>query len=87
MSDPGQARVEALLQRLRETVVEFRAELGADVDMVLEPTGATPVLLRDTYRALQEAEARYRTLAEMAQEGIWAVDAQLRSTYINPHLE
>ncbi len=86
MSDPRQEKIDALLQRLRETVVALRAELGSGVDMVLEPTGATPVLLRDTYRALQESEARYRTLAETAQEGIWVVDAQLRTTYVNPRL-
>ena len=64
MTDPEfpsrQARIDALLQHLRDIVVDLRAELGADIDMVLEPTGATPVLLRDTYRALQDAEARCR---------------------------
>ena len=90
MSDHGQARVDILLQRLRETVVELRAELGAEVDMVLEPTGATPVLLRDTYRALQESEARYRALyTEMSEiyrntpVGLLVLDREMRIVRIN----
>ncbi len=93
MSDPGPARIEALLQRLRETVVELRAELGPEIDMVLEPTGATPVLLHETYRALQASEARYRDLyAEMddiyrvTPVGLCILDREQRFVRVNERL-
>ena len=90
MSDPRQARIDALLLRLRETVVELRTELGPDVDMVLEPTGATPILLRDTYRALQESEARYRAqyvelneIYRVMPVGLCVLDREMRFLRIN----
>jgi len=93
MSDSRQARIDALMQRLRETVVELRNEIGAEVDMVLEPTGATPVLLRDTYRALQESEARYRALSaelgeiyRVAPVGLFVMDREMRFVRINERL-
>ncbi len=93
MTDPRQAHIDTLLQRLRETTVELRAELGSEVDMVLEPTGATPVLLHDTYRTLQESEARYHALyAEMEELyrvtpiGLCALDRELRFVRINERL-
>ena len=74
MADPRQEKIEALLARLRETVVELRAQLGEQIDMVLEPTGATPVLLRETYRALLESEQRFRELFEQNSAVILLID-------------
>ena len=34
-------------------------------------------------RALEQSEARYRRFVETANEGIWAVDANWRTTYVN----
>jgi PAS domain S-box-containing protein len=39
-----------------------------------------------TERRLAEAEARYRDLVETTSEGVWAVDAQGRTTYANGRL-
>ena len=36
--------------------------------------------------ALRESEARYRQLVELAQEGIWALDASGRTTFVNPRM-
>ena len=93
MSDSRQERIDALMQRLRETVVELRTVLGPEVDMVLEPTGATPVLLHDTYRALQESEARYRALYaeieaiyQVTPVGLCVLDREMRFVRVNERL-
>ncbi|MBN1167797.1 MAG: PAS domain S-box protein [Methanospirillaceae archaeon] len=36
--------------------------------------------------ALQKSEKKYRTLIELAQEGIWALDKAYTTTYVNPKL-
>jgi PAS domain S-box-containing protein len=36
--------------------------------------------------ALRESEAKYRLLIESAQEGIWAIDAEGRTTFVNPRM-
>jgi len=36
--------------------------------------------------SLRESEERYRRIIETAQEGIWMIDAQASTTYVNPKL-
>jgi len=36
--------------------------------------------------ALKESEMKYRRLVELAQEGIWAIDADANTTYANPRM-
>ncbi|MEZ2232889.1 PAS domain S-box protein [Microcoleus sp.] len=36
-----------------------------------------------TERALQESEFRYRQIVELAEEGIWVIDSNARTTYVN----
>jgi PAS domain S-box-containing protein len=36
--------------------------------------------------ALKASEERYRRIVELADEGIWAIDAQTRTTYVNPRM-
>ena len=33
-----------------------------------------------------ESEAEYRQLVELAQEGIWAVDNNFNTVFVNPHM-
>ena len=36
-----------------------------------------------TERALQESESKYRQIVELAEEGIWVIDSNARTTYAN----
>ena len=36
--------------------------------------------------ALMESEAKYRQLVELAQEGVWALDNNNRTVFVNPHM-
>ena len=38
---------------------------------------------RQVLEALRESEARYRCIVETANEGIWGIDAQQRTTFVN----
>ena len=41
---------------------------------------------RQVQTDLAESEARYRQLVELAQEGIWAIDNELKTMFVNPRL-
>ena len=42
--------------------------------------------LAQAQRDLADSERRYRQLVELAQEGIWSLDAQARTDYVNPRM-
>jgi formate hydrogenlyase transcriptional activator len=42
--------------------------------------------VRERTAALSESEERYRRIVETANDGIWAMDADCRTTYANPRL-
>jgi PAS domain S-box-containing protein len=41
---------------------------------------------KETEQALRESEERYRRVVETAQEGIWIIDADGRTTYVNDRM-
>jgi PAS domain S-box-containing protein len=41
---------------------------------------------KKTQNALATSESRYRQLVELAQEGIWAIDNDLVTTFVNPRM-
>ena len=56
------AEIERLVQRLSDAEQELQALLSGEVDAVVSPASATPILLGKAQRALAESEARYRDL-------------------------
>ena len=42
--------------------------------------------IRKVQKALMDSEAGYRQLVELAQEGIWAVDNNFNTVFVNPHM-
>jgi PAS domain S-box-containing protein len=41
---------------------------------------------KQTKDALEKSEMKYRQLVELAQEGIWVIDADANTTYVNPRM-
>ena len=42
--------------------------------------------IREVQNALMESEGRYRQLVELAQEGIWALDNDFTTVFVNPRM-
>ena len=42
--------------------------------------------IRKMQEALMKSEAGYRQLVDVAQEGIWAVDNNFNTVFVNPHM-
>jgi len=59
-----------------------------EVQLLSEMTNdlAYGVMALRTRRALHEREQQYRTIVETAQEGIWVIDRQYHTTYINQRM-
>ncbi|MFA4859941.1 PAS domain S-box protein [Methanoregula sp.] len=56
---------------------------GKEVDLSI----ARDITERKTAEeALQESERKYRQLVDLAQEGIWAIDANGKTTFVNPRM-
>ncbi len=88
--------------RMRETLRRESVEMPlgdrwyeVTVDPILDDagtlTGAVHVVSDITERkraelALRESEERYRRIVNTAQEGIWLIDAERRTTFVNPHM-
>ena len=55
-------RIEELIQRLSETDEALQALGAGEVDAVVDPSSAAPILLSRAQKALADSEARYRDL-------------------------
>jgi PAS domain S-box-containing protein len=79
----------------RVGVLTFGAAIGtgrsfteADIDDVVEVARRAAVAIANSrlYRDLAASEARYRGIIDTAQEGIWIVDTDARTRYVNARL-
>jgi PAS domain-containing protein len=72
-----------LTQRLAEAEATIEALLSGQVDAVVDSRSMTPVLLTKAQDDLRASEERYRRIVETATEGIWAVDENSATTFVN----
>ena len=65
----------------REDEQAFAGSVADAVSLTIEESER-----RRAEAALRESQERYRRIVETALEGIWAVDAQGKTTYVNPRM-
>ena len=72
-----------LAQQLAEAQATIQALLSGQIDAVVDARSGAPVLLANAQAALRESEARYRYIAETTNEGVWLIDAEHKTTFMN----
>jgi PAS domain S-box-containing protein len=83
---PGSDRrrqIEELIQRLSETDEALQALGAGEVDAVVDPSSAAPILLSRAQRALAESEARYRDLVSRCPALVCEITPQGMTTFVN----
>ena len=73
----------ALTQRLSEAEATIEALISGQIDAVVDTRTKGPVLLTKAQDALRASEERYRQIVETANEGIWTIDANSITTFMN----
>lgn len=81
-----------LIEALR-TLLDREKQREEETERALRELRAHELELEQQNRSLQAAqealrasEQRYRTIIETAEEGVWAIDAQARTTLVNPKM-
>jgi len=57
--------------------------IAGPLDAVVDSKSPTPVLLATAQSALRESEERYRRIVETTSEGVWQIDADQKTTFMN----
>ncbi len=72
-----------LARRLAEAEATIEALFSGQIDAVVNSKNQTPVLLAEAQEALRVSEERYRRIIETTNEGVWQVDAENKTTFMN----
>jgi len=83
MTTNEERRSREVAQRLFEAEATIEALLSGQIDAVVDSRNMTPVLLAKAQEALQASEERYRSIVETANEGVWLIDADNKTTFMN----
>ena len=79
----GGPPLEVLIQRFREAESSLQAGLQGQVDAILDPVSAIPILLRDAQSYLQSSEARYRRLLSRSSLIVFELEVDGTTTFVN----
>jgi PAS domain S-box-containing protein len=84
MTDRSQAALAAeLAERLAEAEATIQALLSGQIDAVVGSGSDTPLLLSKAQESLRQSEERYRRIVETTREGVWMLDANHQTTFMN----
>jgi PAS domain S-box-containing protein len=75
-----------LAQQLSEARATIEALLSGQIDAVVDPKTATPVLLGKAQEALRQSEEQYRQIVEATSDGIMKLDVAHRIVFVNGRL-
>jgi PAS domain S-box-containing protein len=75
--------IEQLIQRLIETDKALQSLGEGELDAVVDPTSAAPILLSHAQRALAESEARYRDLVTRCPALVCEITPDGRTVFVN----
>ena len=64
LPEPSEALLRGLVQRLADSEAALQTALHDQVDAIIDPGTATPILLRRAQQALRESEERFRVLVD-----------------------
>jgi PAS domain S-box-containing protein len=76
-------RIEELIQRLSETDEALQAFGRGELDAVVDPSSAAPILLSRAQKALSDSEARYRDLISRCPALVCEASADGRALFVN----
>jgi len=78
-----QQRIEELIQRLSETDEALQAFGRGELDAVVDPSSAAPILLSRAQKALSDSEARYRDLVSRCPALVCEAAPDGRALFVN----
>ncbi|HTI62447.1 MAG TPA: PAS domain-containing sensor histidine kinase [Gemmatimonadaceae bacterium] len=76
-------QIEQLIQRLIETDKALQSLAEGELDAVLDPSSAAPILLSHAQRALAESERRYRDLVTRCPALVCEITPDGRTVFVN----
>lgn len=76
-------RVASLVERLAQAQVALESALGDQVDAIINPHSATPILLSRAQQTLRESETRYRRLVGRMSAIIFELEPDGRTLFVN----